>query len=241
MVFVGLRLFGCDWRQHRFPRYLRVLAQSAPGIFIDHDDLRHAVSAPTLKFHLRHGELPADNHVVIRRHRFHRTKFAQLGMRTCFQERDDRGLDVAQIAVIKELNGEREFDLRCPLGGRGLILRVALEPNLSADVNLIIAPRDITPPLPRPFEVHCNVINAEGYSPCGAVALTHPAPPQVATTIEEKSPTYLPHCEWVSTGGLCGSASFTPAISVNATPEPAPLVLFGTVILGAFAITKFRS
>jgi|ERR1700683_2459711 len=57
---------------------------------------------------------------------------------------------------------------------------------------------------------------------------------------EVQSPTYVPHCEWVSSGGVCGSASITPAISVNATPEPAPLVLFGTVLLGVFVLTKLR-
>ena len=54
---------------------------------------------------------------------------------------------------------------------------------------------------------------------------------------------FLPHCEWVSvTGASCtGAISVSAPSPVSATPEPAPLVLFGTVLLGAFAITKLRS
>ena len=65
MILARQRLLDCDWRQHRSPRHLRVLAQSAPGIFVDHDYLWHAMLGPTLKFHLRHGELPADDNVVL--------------------------------------------------------------------------------------------------------------------------------------------------------------------------------
>jgi hypothetical protein len=61
-----------------------------------------------------------------------------------------------------------------------------------------------------------------------------------AVTYESK---FQPHCNWVSvTGESCtGPALFTSTAPVSATPEPAPLLLFGTAILGAFVLTRFRS
>jgi len=81
---------------------------------------------------------------------------------------------------------------------------------------------------------HVDVLGGQSFlkNPAG----TAEAP---ATAYQSNS---LPRCEWVSNSGVCGGSAFNaPAGPVSATPEPAPLILFGTVLLGAFAITKFRS
>jgi hypothetical protein len=82
--------------------------------------------------------------------------------------------------------------------------QLEIKSNLSEGVQLITT-QDASPA--RQSEFHCNVINAEGQSPCGAVAFSIPPP----------SPT------------------------VTGTPEPSPSLLFGTVILGALALTKIRN
>lgn len=49
------------------------------------------------------------------------------------------------------------------------------------------------------------------------------------------------HCNWTDGGAPCSSGSlFVPTAPVNPTPEPASLLLFGTLILGAIGVTKFK-
>jgi hypothetical protein len=81
---------------------------------------------------------------------------------------------------------------------------------------------------------HIDILDGQSF-------LKNPAGTAEAPAVAYQSNS-LPRCEWVSTGGVCGGSAFTASSSpVSATPEPAPLILFGTVLLGAFAITKFKS
>jgi PEP-CTERM motif len=90
--------------------------------------------------------------------------------------------------------------------------KITFDSNLSSDIKSILAEESASQDShTMAFKAHCNVIDVQGYSPCGAVASIHP------TFIHAAMP------------------------QVTGTPEPASLLLFGTVLLGAFAITKFRS